>query len=465
MESSISSRFPWNVFYLCLIGILAAFSQKGAYAAPNNAKPRARVKHVIMMISDGCGYNHIAATDYYRYGQKRAQVYEHFPVKLGLSTYGCESFPPADCLLLGYDTDSAWSAFDYVNQNATDSASAATAMSTGHKTCRGAIGLDISQQPLIHIAELAEGLGKSTGVVTSVPFSHATPAGFVAHTMSRHDYEGIANEMIYFSAVDVIMGCGNPLYDDDGHPAIKDSQYVGGSTTWNDLTDPDGTLGADADGDGRPDAWTLIQDRLTFQSMTEGDTPDRIIGIPKVYTTLQQKRSGDETADPCAVPLTASVPTLEEMTRAALNILDNDHDGFFLMVEGGAIDWASHANQSGRMIEEKIDFDKSVEAVVAWVKENSHWGETLLIVTSDHECGYLTGLGSDPAWNEIVNNGAGHLPGMEWHSGDHTNSLVPFWAMGDAGRLFNAYAHEYDLVRGPYIDNTAIAQVIGNCMR
>ncbi len=148
------------------------------------------------------------------------------------------------------------------------------------------------------------------------------------------------------------------------------------------------------------------------------------------------------------------------MTRAALNILDDDPDGLFLMVEGGAVDWASHGNQSGRMIEEQIDFERSVEAVVNWVDENSNWGETLLIVTGDHETGYLTGPGSDPGWEKIVNNGAGNLPGMEWHSDYHTNSLMVVSAKGDAGRSLNQYADERDPVRGRYVDNTEIAKTV-----
>ncbi len=130
------------------------------------------------------------------------------------------------------------------------------------------------------------------------------------------------------------------------------------------------------------------------------------------------------------------------------------------MVEGGAVDWASHLNESGRMIEEAIDFERSVEAVVAWVNENSNWGETLLIVTSDHETGYLTGPGSNPTWEPIVNNGAGNLPGMEWHSGDHTNSLVVLSAKGDAARMFSRYADGHDPVRGRYLDNTEVARLV-----
>jgi alkaline phosphatase len=100
-----------------------------------------------------------------------------------------------------------------------------------------------------------------------------------------------------------------------------------------------------------------------------------------------------------------------------------------------------------------------VEAVVDWVQKNSNWGETLLIVTGDHETGYLTGPGSDPAWEPIVNNGAGVLPGMEWHSTNHTNSLMVLSAKGDAARMFSRYAVANDPVRGPYLDNTDVAHI------
>ena len=79
-------------------------------------------------------------------------------------------------------------------------------MSTGVKTYDGAIGVDLEGLPLEHALELAEEKGKATGVVTSVEWSHATPAGFVAHNVSRNNYAEIAQEMIYDSAVDVIMG-------------------------------------------------------------------------------------------------------------------------------------------------------------------------------------------------------------------------------------------------------------------
>jgi alkaline phosphatase len=408
-------------------------------------------KNVIVMISDGWGYNQIAATDYYQYGRIGSQVYENFPFKVGMSTYSING---------SYSSESAWNDFNYVTGKPTDSAAAATAMSTGVKTYDAGIGVDINKMPLKHISEHFEEQGKSTGVVTSVEFSHATPAGFVAHNENRNNYSAIANEMILSSKTDVIMGAGNPLYDDDGKLRTAASySYVGGINTWNGLVN--GTLAvSDSDGDGIPDPWKLIQSKEEFINLGNGSTPNRVIGVAQTHTTLQQNRSGDKNADAFKVPFNENVPDLSEMAKGALNVLDNNQNGFFLMIEGGAVDWAGHANQSGRLIEEQADFNKAVEAVNKWVEINSNWGETLLIVTGDHETGYLTGPDSNPDWTSIVNNGAGNMPGMQWNSGNHTNSLVPLFAKGDAARLFKNYADMTDSVKGDYIDNTVISKLI-----
>jgi alkaline phosphatase len=154
-----------------------------------------------------------------------------------------------------------------------------------------------------------------------------------------------------------------------------------------------------------------------------------------------------------------------------MNVLDDDPDGFFLMVEGGAVDWASHGHNSGRMIEEEIDFNLAVEAAIQWVEENSTWEETLVIVTGDHETGYLTGPGSGPSatdstakqspfWNPLANNGAGTLPGMEWHDDGHTRSLIPLYAKGAGSEGFADHVAGTDPVRGPYIENTAVGKVM-----
>lgn len=441
---------------ICCILLIGFIFIAGGKKGNNKAGLKHTPKNIIIMISDGCGYNQVDAANLYQYGQTGMQAYEEFPVLCAMSTFMAGGF---------YDPDLAWASFDYVKSGYTDSAAAATAMSTGAKTYSGAIGLDVHKKPLTHLLDRCEQLGKATGVITSVMFSHATPAGFVAHNSSRNNYSDIAQEMIYDSAIDVIMGCGHPFYDANGDPKrIPNTfKYVGGQSTWNELVA--GLAGGDADNDGIDDAWTLIQTRDEFQALADGPTPKRLCGTARVYKTLQQGRSGDDKAAPYVVPLTESVPTLAEMTEAALNVLDNDSDGFFLMVEGGAVDWAGHGNQSGRVIEEEIDFNKAVEAVLEWVRAESNWGETLVIVTGDHECGYLAGPDSGltsqgPVWNPLINNGRGSMPGMEWHSGSHTNSLIPFYAKGRSAHLFKKTTVDIDPVRGGYIDNTDIAKTI-----
>jgi alkaline phosphatase len=151
---------------------------------------------------------------------------------------------------------------------------------------------------------------------------------------------------------------------------------------------------------------------------------------------------------------------MSEIMAPALCVLKQDQDGFVLMAEGGAIDWASHGNLSGRLIEEQVDFDKAVEYAVEWIEKHSSWDETLLIITADHETGYLTGPRSDPVWQPLVNYGVGNLPGMEWHGKGHTNQLVPVFVKGAGAETFVQRATMIDPSVGAYMDNTAIPNTV-----
>ena len=454
---------------LCLASLIWTTGCQTTQSDPENARPSAQPrapKNIIILIADGWGYNHVEAADLYQFGGSGRQAYEGFPVRLGVST----------CPLDGtYDPQRAWSEFAYVNENATDSAAAATQIATGVRTYNAAIGVGPDKQRVTNVGERAEEIGRATGVITTVEFSHATPAGFAAHNEARDNYEQIAREMINDSRLDVIMGAGHPWYDDNGtlvaaisqiaavgeNGAITTTgeyQYVGGAETWLRLLV--GAAGGDADGDGTADPWSLVQTRGQFQALMAGPTPKRVIGVAEVHGTLNQGRAGDANAAPYAVARTESVPTLAEMTSAALNVLDEDPDGFFLMVEGGAVDWASHGNQTGRMLEEMADFGRAVEAVVEWVERESSWDDTLVIVTGDHECGYPTGPGSDPDRKPLVNNGKGNVPGLEWHSDGHTNNLIPLFAKGAGAETLRTLADETDPKRGPYIHNTEIAKAL-----
>ncbi len=454
--NSLKSRTHYRIATQRIVLAVACVIVLLAFGATAHAGP----KNVIVMISDGCGYNHVDAASLYEYGRTGTQAYESFPVVLAMSTYAFGQ---------GYDPRMAWDSFDYVSNGATDSAASGTALATGTKTYNGAIGVDVDRSTLTNAVEVAEAAGRATGVITSVQFAHATPAAFSVHHPSRNDYEQIARKMIYGSTLDVIMGCGHPLYNDSGREDSQGYQYVGGKKAWEDLSDGK-AKGADADGDGQPDTWTVVFDREEFAALMAGPAPKRVLGIPKRNRTLQQKRKGDTKVGPFEVPFVENAPTLAEMTRAAINVLDEDPNGFFLMVEGGAVDWAGHSNQSGRVVEEEVAFNRAVDAVLRWVAVNSNWRDTLLIVTGDHETGYMTGPGSgtvngEPVWNDVKSPGAGVQPEMQWHSGGHTNSLIPFYAKGRGANLFKRAADHKDPVRGRYIDNTDVGAIVKRLLR
>lgn len=431
-------------------------------------------KNIILLVSDGMGYNHVLATNYYEHGEAEAQVYEQPGwLRLGLATYSAALIDGVDTTYLnGYAPRTAWEDAGYLPTDYTDSGAAATALSTGEKVFSGSIGIGMEGDTLTHISQAAKALDKSVGILASVPLSHATPAGFLAHNHERSNYEEIGKHMLFHSRADVIMGAGHPGYNNDGEQEEMSSRYIGSDELWEQIRANDGRTEfenngdilylQDADGDGNRDPWTFIDEREDFIALADGPAPKRLLGIPQVHNTLNQGRTmGEDERMPFEQPLNENVPTLEEMTRASLNVLEQNEKGFFVMIEGGAVDWASHDNHLGRMIEEQMDFNNSVDAAVEWVEENSSWDETLIIVTSDHECGYLTGPNHpDPVNDKVVNRGQGNLPEVAWHFDSHTNQLVPFYAKGPGVELFSMFAEEKDPVRGPFLQNTEVAQAI-----
>jgi len=447
----------------------------------------AAVKNVIIMISDGWGQCQLDATAYW-HGER--QPYEaggpwH---RLAMSTYmineGWEHPPYGGdgfAGIHGYDPEKAWSDWNYQQNHVTDSAAAATAMSTGHKTYQGAIGYGVGdgtdggRERLRHVSETAESLGLATGVVTSVMLSHGTPAGFCAHAIQREQFVPIAREMVHECGLEVIMGAGHPEFDRNGRPEEPDTAragawvFVGGRETWRDLK-------AGTAGGGAP--WTLVDDLAGFETLAAGgEVPARVFGVAPVRHTLQWERDGlpsyNDPESPYATPLIETVPSLALMTRGALNVLERDEDGFFLMVEGGAIDWAGHGRTLGRLIEEQDDFNAAFDVVVDWVEAESGWDETLVVVTGDHECGFLWGPGVDPGDPEtwfapIVDNGPGVMPGFRFysapagpdHDAGHSNEVIPFFCRGHGSERLLAAADETDPVMGSYLDNTELARIV-----
>lgn len=411
-------------------------------------------KNIIYMVGDGMGYDHVAAANLYDAGQTRYQV--EGPVgsdlfmadaeavqvyegpewnKLGMTTFQAGN---------SYDGERAWADHNYVNESYTDSAAAGTAMATGVKTANGNLGVDVALTALENTSERAKEQGKAAGVVSDVPFSHATPAAWAAHVESRNNYHEIARQMID-GDLDVIMGAGHPFFDNDNlelseaeYRYIAEAEYtslLNGGTDF-EFFDNDETFRALAAGDVEPDT--------------------RYFGLAQVGSTLQQGRSGDSLA-PYSDPMN-DVVDLATMSEGALNVLNQDEDGFHLMIEAGAIDWAGHANDIARDIEEVRAFNDAVEAVVAWVEENSSWNETLLIVTADHETGYLSGAGEGEFYRALTGE-AGQAPTHQYYSDNHTNMVVPFYFRGAGSADIMDSVTGTDPVRGDYIDNITVANL------
>lgn len=433
--------------------------------SPLQAEPTAR--NIILMIADGAGFNSWQAAAMYQ-GPSGTPPW-HGPqwIHLAVSTYplsrsmrpGSDSQPDRHLI---YDPARAWDpthGYEWLRSTATDSAAAATALACGVKTYNAAIAWSADNRPLTDrlITRLARRLGKSTGVVTSVPFSHATPAAFGAAVPDRSDYTAIAQQMLTNGLLDVILGAGHPGFDNAGQPIEpRNFQYVGGRDIWQLLQE-----------NRHPAGWHLIDKRDDFRRLADGPVPPKLLGVAQVHQTLQQARPGADPADaPFADPPITTVPSLAEMTAVALNALDNNPQGFFLMIEGGAIDWAHHAHQLGRAIEEHLDFQQAVLTVIHWIETHSSWQETLLIITADHETGLLWGPDSDQhPFAPLQDQGPGRLPRARYNSKDHSNSLVPLWARGPGADQLPKYQIGIDPVYGPYIDNTAIYLLMAGQLR
>lgn len=414
-----------------------------AFIAGNAASAEKPIaKNVILFIGDGWSYSAVEAASYYHHGHAQGEHYQRWR-EFPMATYPHGS---------SYDPEAAWEDFNYVRRGATDSAAAGTALASGTLTRAGRIGVGPDDERLRLVTEAAHAIGKSTGSISDVPFHHATPAAFYAHVESRGMTAEISRQLFEESHLTVAMGAGHPYYDDDSQRRDEPGyDRVGGQELWHALAA--GELGTDFNGDGTPNPWRLIETREEFEAIASGEVPapERLIGVARVGSTLQYNRSGDKQAAAYAVPFNEEVPSLATMTQAAINVLSENENGFFLMVEAGAIDWAGHGNSAGRIIEEMTFLNEAVAAAIAWVEEHSNWDETLIVVTGDHDCGYLMGPWSDPGFQPVVNNGKGNMPGMRFYSTGHTNMLIPAYVRGPGIETLADRTGGVDPVRGPYI--------------
>ncbi len=367
-----------------------------------------------------------------------------------------------------------------------DSGNTATSLASGVKTYNNAINVNGHGDPAITITDLIDAavtVGKSTGVVSTVEFADATPAALGgAHNIARANRTAIAFEMFQSGKLDVIGGAGNPDYTDDSTLRPTPAYTWVSAPLWTDLKNNTNLSG------GNGQKWKLVQDRASIQALankTAGKPPKKLAMIVQSFTSTQFNRTNtvpgiNATQDTVnGTPRKTTVPTQAEMTLAALNTLDANGRGFYLMSEAGAVDRAEHANDTARMIEEQIESDNAVQAVIDWVNRPdtaATWDNTLLIVTADHDHLLYGPQGDTVPFQPIKDNGAGVVPGNKWFGPNHGTGLVPLFAYGKGAADLVALAtnvddtgvdlidpatnQPYHLGHGAYLDQTLVGETL-----
>lgn len=335
----------------------------------------ASFKNAILMIGDGMGHNHIKVT---------------------------EAFNEQTTFISRESEVTGWVTTRSSSSNVTDSAAAATAMSTGMKVANGSISVK-SGFHLTTMSEFAKANGKGVGIIATESLTGATPAAFSSHNSKRSNTDQIASEQ-FLNTVDLYMGAGKTYYD-----SKKDDMS-----------------------NGRLSYYT------NFNSLSEdienSDSQYPFSRFLASFDTISVSES------------TATSPTLADMSLKAIAYLNDAYadSGFFLMIEGSHIDKRAHDNDLNGMINQVNGFDQAVEAVVEWAHDAN---DTFVMVTADHETG---GLQYDGETKSELNDDL-------FTTGGHTGVNVPFYVYTDDKYPF----FEQDEI----IDNTDIAKFYRGLMR
>lgn len=303
-----------------------------------------KAKYVFYFIGDGMGVNQVNAAETYLGAMEG---------RIGISELCFPSFPYFALV----NTQSA-------TNGVTDSAAAGSALASGHKTKNGALGVlkDLTT-PVTSLADWAREAGAATGITTSVSVDHATPAAFYAHVGNRGDAYAIGTQLVESK---------NDFYAGSDFVSPK-NPTEGGPDLYKQAADK---------------GFTIARGYKEYQKKAK--KADRMILLQSEAASKK-----DNGSIPYALDHDKNDLTLTDITRAAVNFLtkkQGEKDGFFLMVEGGKIDWACHANDPV-FISEVIDMDNAVK--VAYEFYQQHPDETLIVVTADHETGGLS-LGRGP---------------------------------------------------------------------
>ncbi|RSN29390.1 alkaline phosphatase [Amycolatopsis sp. WAC 01416] len=293
----------------------------------------------------------------------------------------------------------------------TDSAAAATALATGHKTRNGAVGVDAHGRPLETILERAKRAGKSTGLVTTAQVTGASPAAFAAHVPSRDSQSDIAKQYIENSRPDVLLGGGEDWWYPKWNPGLWPDKPGEESRS------PYGNLVERAQRTG----YTYVRDGDELRNTRA----NRILGL---FANEDMVDYG-----PDGVGKYAPRVPLQQMARKALDTLSKNPRGFFLFLEEEGTDGMSHENNAHGVIDAGRALDATVAEVMRFVRTHP---DTLVIIGGDHETGGLSIENHDPSDTDPDQDGPFDVPGsklkftVDWTTHDHTGSDTPVTAEG-----------------------------------
>lgn len=293
-----------------------------------------QAKYVFYFIGDGMGVNQVNGTEMYR-----AELQEN---RIGVEPLLFTQFPVATFATTFSATNSV-----------TDSAAAGTALATGKKTFNYAISVDTDKNPIESVAEKAKKAGKKVGIATSVSVDHATPSAFYAHQPDRNRNYEIAQDL---------MKANFDFYAGGG--------FLKPTTTF--------------DNQQAPNIFPLFEEAGYTIARGYNDYKSKASQAQKMI--LIQEEGKDPSCLPYAIDRKKDDLTLAQITESAINFLTKGNNkGFFLMVEGGKIDWACHSNDAKTVFNEVEDMDEAIKLAYDFYKK--HPKETLIIVTADHETG------------------------------------------------------------------------------
>jgi alkaline phosphatase len=475
------TRYGWALCALSLTALACSDADTLAPSGRSPALPRAagqpaQQRNVIIVIGDGMQLAHEVAASRYLFGTDNGLSFHALPVQayvttwdvngynqraseLGRAPYSPNSFDPK----IGYDPelggerpypelpDQPARREFFLSQPHPDSASTGTAMSTGMKTDYNNIAWasgDISRGELeTSPTTLRRSYGMSTGFVTTVPLTHATPATWFSHNVDRGNYFSIGHEMLTMTRPEVMIGGGV------------------GPSEGNFVDENDLTLALNADRWVYVGRASAVDGRESLRTAADRAVATRrgLLGVfGGINGNFESPVPSDTPGRPAVARGNQENPLLADAARAALQVLSKNPNGFFLMVEQGDVDWSNHANDYARMIGCMWDLHEAVGAIVDFVDtpgDSMDWTNTTLFVTADHANSYLRldkPLGPGDLPTQTVENGAFAYPDRDvtYATTQHTGELVTFHARGFAADAVMNYATNYPGL--PIIDNTAI---------